>query len=129
MNKEIVKQNILQVIYQPCFASPQKGNCKNISADGLCENGKCFYVSLRPDDTLFMCWIKDSDGNDIDFVQNIIDQLPPQYREHLVTLRHDNYSSYSYDPVFDSDTQAVWNEALDKFMSGKQERRDKSDYD
>ena len=46
--------------------------------------------------------------------------LPEKYREHLVTIEHDSWISYSYVPVFDSDTQAGWDKELKDYIDRKQ---------
>lgn len=38
---------------------------------------------------------------------------------------HDDWISYSYVPVFDTDTQAIWDKALSDFYDAKQAWRDK----
>lgn len=125
MNKEILRKNIEQVIMQPCIADPWRSDNdrkkKEIKPNGLSEDGKYIMVKIRPDDTSWQCNMVDRDGNHIDYVERILEMLPERYRDHLVTLRHDKWISYSYVPVFDTDTQAVWDNALDTFYKAKQE--------
>ena len=67
------------------------------------------------DDSSWQCDLVDRDGNPIDYVERILEHLPEKYRDHLVTLKHDNWISYSYVPVFDTDTQAMWDKELSDF--------------
>lgn len=121
MNKEILKRNIEQVIMQPCNANYPK----RIKENGLSGDGTHIMVKIRPDDSSWKCDLVDRDGNKIDYVERILEHLPEKYREHLVTLRHDAWVSYSYVPVFDTDTQEMWDKALDNFLSAKQAWCDK----
>ena len=116
MNKEILRKNIEQVIMQPCNSKYPT----EIKPNGLSENGTHIMVKIRPDDSSWQCNVFDRNGNPIDYVERILEMLPEKYRDHLVTLRHDNWISYSYIPVFDTDTQAMWNEELDAFFKDKQ---------
>ena len=121
MNKEILKRNIEQVIMQPCNAKyPTR-----IVPNGLSEDGTLILVKIRPDDSSWLCNLVDRDGNPIDYIERILEYLPEKYRDHLVTLKHDNWISYSYVPVFDTDTQAEWDDALETFYKAKQEWCDK----
>ena len=53
-------------------------------------------------------------------VEGIYEKLPEKYRDKLVTLKHDvNWVSYSYLPVFDTDTQAEWDKEFEEFMETK----------
>ena len=121
MNKEILRKNIEQVIMQPCNASYPK----RIKENGLSEDGKYIMVKVSCDDTSWQCDLVDRDGNPIDYVERILERLPEKYRDHLVTLKHDNWISYSYEPVFDTDTQAMWDKELDTFYKAKQAWCDK----
>lgn len=125
MNKEILKRNIEQVIMQPCFANPWNKADKKIKENGLSENGTHIMVKIRPDDSSWQCDLVDRDGNKIDYVERIIERLPEKYRDHLVTLKHDNWVYYSYVPVFDTDTQKVWDKAVSDFCDAKQAWCDK----
>ena len=116
MNKEILRKNIEQVIMQPCNSKYPTG----IKPNGLSENGKYIMVNVFCDDSSWQCDLVDRDGNKIDYVERILEHLPEKYRDHLVTLRHDAWVSYSYVPVFDTDTQEMWDKALDNFLSAKQ---------
>ena len=117
MNKEILRKNIEQVIMQPCNAKyPER-----IVPNGLSENGKYIMVNVSCDDTSWQCDLIDRDGNPIDYVERILEHLPEKYRDHLVTIKHDWWISYSYEPVFDTDTQAIWNNERETFYRAKQE--------
>ena len=115
MNKEILKRNIEQVINQPC----ESDYPKEIRPNGLSEDGKYIYVCIEPKDSSRKFVLTD------DLAERIVEQLPKKYREHLVTLRHDNWVSYSYEPVFDTDMQAVWDAELRKYLDDKQAWCDK----
>lgn len=117
MNKEILKRNIEQVIMQPCNSKYPT----EIKPNGLSEDAKYIMVKVSRDDSSWRCDLIDKDGNEIDFVERILERLPREYRDHLVTLKHDNWISYSYEPVFDTDTQAMWDKELDTFYKAKQE--------
>ena len=121
MNKEILRKNIEQVIMQPCNASYPK----RIKENGLSEDGTHIMVKTTTDDSSWQCNLVDRDGNPIDYVERILERLPEKYRDHLVTLKHDNWISYSYVPVFDTDTQTVWDDALETFCKAKQAWCDK----
>lgn len=125
MNKEILKRNIELVIMQPCIANPWDKHCKDVSLNGLSEDGKYIMVQISPDDSSWRCNLVDRDDNPIGYVERILEHLPEKYRDHLVTLRHDAWVSYSYVPVFDTDTQEIWDKALDNFLSAKQAWCDK----
>ena len=121
MNKEILKRNIEQVIMQPCNANYPK----RIKENGLSEDGTHIMVKVTTDDSSWQCNLVDRDGNPIDYVERILKRLPEQFRDHLVTLKHDTWISYSYVPVFDTDTQAIWDKELDTFYNAKQAWCDK----
>ena len=125
MNKEILKRNIEQVIMQPCNSKYPT----EIKPNGLSENGKYIMVKVSCDDSSWQCDLVDRDGNPIDYVERILERLPEKYRDHLVTLKHDNWISYSYVPVFDTDTQAIWDKELSDFYDAKQAWCDKYGYD
>ena len=115
MNKEILKKNIMDVIMQPCVA-----DCPvRIVNNGLSEDGKYIFVKVTPDDSCHRCLLTD------DLVENIIELLPEKYRDKLVTLRHHNWVYYSYCPVFDTDTQEIWDKEYHDYMQRKQEWFDK----
>lgn len=121
MNKEILRKNIEGVIMQPCNAKyPTR-----IVPNGLSEDGTHIMVKIRPDDSSWKCDLVDKDGNPIDYVERILEQLPILFTNHLVTLKHDDWISYSYVPVFDTDIQQVWNRMLSDFLKEKQEWCDK----
>jgi hypothetical protein len=120
MNTDILKRNIEQVINQPCIASPWMKGCIKVNPNGLSEDGSYIMVKIRPDDSSWQCNLTG------DYVERIVEMLPKKYRDHLVTLRHDEeWISYSYLPVFDTDTQAMWDEELVHFMDAKQAWCDK----
>lgn len=125
MNKEILKRNIEQVIMQPCFANPWNKADKKINGNGLSENGTHIMVKVKCDDSSWQCDVFDRDGNPIDYVECILKRLPEKYRDHLVTIKHDAWISYSYVPVFDTDTQAMWDKELSDFYDAKQAWCDK----
>lgn len=119
MNKEILRKNIEQVIMQPCLANPLNKDDKSIAPDGLSVIGNTISVKTHTDDTstlIYICY----NGEKNDYVQDILDALPEKYRDHLVTIKHDNWKRCSYVPVFDTDTQTKWNESLQKFYDAKQ---------
>ena len=121
MNKEILRKNIEQVIMQPCNANYPK----RIKENGLSEDSKYIMVKVNCDDTSWQCDLVDRDGNPIDYVERILESLPEKYRDHLVTIKHNNWISYSYEPVFDTDTQAMWDKELSDFYDAKQAWCDK----
>lgn len=125
MNKEILKRNIEQVIMQPCLANPWNKADKKIKENGLSEDGTHIMVKVTCDDSSWQCNLVDRDGSPIDYVERILEHLPEKYRDHLVTLKHDNWISYSYEPVFDTDTQAIWDKELSDFYDAKQAWCDK----
>lgn len=124
MNKEILKRNIEQVINQPCFANHFQ-SCKNIRVNGLSEDEKYIIVKVSPDDTSWKCNLVDRDGNPIDYVEGILEMLHKKYRDHLVTLRHSDWVSHAYSPVFDTDTQDMWDKEVDSYIRAKQAWCDK----
>lgn len=125
MNKEILKRNIDQVIMQPCNAVPWKNYCKEIRPNGLSDNGRYILVKVTPDDTSMHCDVINSDGMSLDYVEQILDNLPERYRDHLVTLKHSKWVACSYEPVFDTDTQVKWDDEFETFCKAKQEWCDK----
>ena len=125
MNKEILKRNIERVIMQPCIANPWDKHCKDVKFDGLSDDGRYIMVQISPDDSSWQCNVVDRDGNPIDYVERILEMLPEKYRNNLVTLRHDAWVSYSYVPVFDTDTQEVWDKAVSDYIKAKKEWCDK----
>lgn len=119
MNKEILKRNIEQVIMQPCIANPWNKNSKEVRQNGLSDDGKEICVKTTPNDTSSVIWLE-RNGEKCDYVQDILNKLPPEYRDHLVTLRHDpKWICNSYLPVFDTDTQAKWDKELYDYVSDK----------
>ena len=120
MNKEILRKNIEQVINQPCFANPWNKADKKIKENGLSEDGTHIMVKVYTDDSSWQCNLVDRQGNPIDYVERILEHLPEKYRDHLITLKHDAWISYSYVPVFDTDTQAMWDKEFSDFCAAKQ---------
>jgi hypothetical protein len=120
MNKEILRKNIEQVIMQPC----NDKYLNRMVPNGLSKSGTYIMVKTSCDDTSTQINLKmDNNGEyeDIDFVEEILKRLPEKYRDHLVTIKHDNWITCSYVPVFDTDTQAIWDSELDTFYKKKQE--------
>ena len=117
MNKDILARNIENVITQPSYTMYHLKTMPN----GVSEDGKYIMVQVTPDDSSWKCDLVDKDDNAIDFVGNILDMLPEKYREHLVTLEHDGWLSYSYRPVFDTDTQKMWDDSTSSYIKLKQE--------
>lgn len=115
MNKEILKRNIEQAINQPCMSKYPT----EIKPNGLSENGKYIMVQVVPDDSMRQIPLTE------DYVEVILSCLPDEYREHLVTLRHDDWVSYSYRPVFDTDTQEIWDKSYHDYCAAKQAWCDK----
>jgi hypothetical protein len=128
MNKEILKRNIEQVIMQPGFANPWNKADKKIKENGLSEDGTHIMVKTKCDDSssqIRLKWCNNGVYEDIDFVEEILKRLPEKYRDHLITIKHDAWISYSYVPVFDTDTQAMWDKELSDFYDAKQAWCDK----
>ena len=121
MNKEILRKNIEDVIMQPCNSKYPT----EIKPNGLSNDGTHIMVKVSCDDSSWQCNLVDRDGNQIDYVERILERLPEKYRDHLVTLKHDNWVSYSYVPVFDTDTQEVWDKAVSYYIKAKQAWCDK----
>lgn len=121
MNKEILRENIRGVLMQPCLKNPYMypSSKRDIKKHGLSEDGTYFIMKVTPDDTSVTCFVFDNDGNEVDFVGKILGLMPEKYRDHLVTIKHDRWLSYSYEPVFDTDTQEKWDDELDTFLSAK----------
>jgi len=104
MDKNI-KQNILRVVEQNGF----------YNFDGL----KYIYVKIRPDDSSTRFNVSD------DLAEMIAEELPNKYKEHLVTINREETWRASYVPVFDNDTQAMWDAELSEYIRNKQEWCDK----
>ena len=119
MNKEILKRNIEQVIMQPCNSK----YTTEIKPNGLSEDGTYIMVKTSCDDSssqIRLKWRNNGVYEDIDFVEEILKRMPEKYRDHLVTLKHSNWIYYSYVPVFDTDTQAIWDKEVDDYITEKQ---------
>ena len=121
MNKEILRKNIEQVIMQPCNSKYPT----EIKPNGLSEDSTHIMVKVTTDDYSWQCDLVDREGNPIDYVERILERLPEKYRDHLVTIKHDTWISYSYVPVFDTDAQAMWDKEFSDFCAAKQAWCDK----
>ena len=109
MNKEILRKNIEYVISQPSNSKYPT----EIKPNGLSENGEYIMLKPIPEDCSWQCSLEG------DFIERILEKLPAKYRDHLVTIAHDEWISYSYVPVFDTDTQAMWDKELEDYMADK----------
>lgn len=116
MNKEILRKNIFEAIMQPCNSKYPT----EIKPNGLSEDGTHIMVKVTTGDSSWQCNLVDREWNPIDYVERILERLPEKYRDHLVTIKHDTWISYSYVPVFDTDTQAIWDKELSDFYDAKQ---------
>ena len=117
MEKEILKRNITQVVEQPCMAKyPTRVESKGYDER---DGEKKVYVKIAPNDSCRQFVFNDT------FVDRLIESLPEKYRDKLVTLRHYDWVYYSYLPVYDTDTQKMWDEEYDKYISDKQAWCDK----
>lgn len=117
MYKEILKNNILDVVTQPWFSPLDKV----ILRSGLSSDGRFINLKISPDDSSCAIAIFDVEGKPTNFVDRILESIPDRYREHLVTIKHDHNLSCSYVPVFDIYTQQVWDFELKSFLTCKQE--------
>lgn len=125
MNKEILRKNIEEAIMQPCMANPFNKANKSISPNGLSEHGKYIMLKVTTDDISWKCALVDGDGNPVDYVERILEELPEKFRDYLVTIKHDDWISCSFVPVFDTDTQAEWNKEVSDYITRKQAWCDK----
>jgi hypothetical protein len=116
MNKEILRHNIEEVIGRPCPPTFSKG----VKPNGTSYEDTCIYVRCKIDDAYSIVWVK-RNGKDEDFVQDILDRMPTEYSEHLVTIKHDDFLNYTYAPVFDTDTQEMWDKELHRYYKKKGE--------
>lgn len=109
MDKEILENNIENVITQPYTDGMV------IHSDGISHNkGRdSIYLEIYPDDSAAIIWIEKN------YVQQILDYIPEKYREHLVTIQHDGWLPCSYVPVFDTETQKVWDDAKRNYIETK----------
>lgn len=114
MNIEILKKNIDGVINKPYYSKLNR----KIKENGIGENPltkeRYIMVKVSTDDTSWRCALTD------DYVSRILAELSPEYRDKLVTLKHDDWLECSYEPVFDTDTQAIWDKKLNDFYEAKQ---------
>lgn len=121
MNKEILRKNIEEVIMQPCLAHPMYPWDKSIRPDGWPSDKKYISLKTTPDDSYTRIYIFDDDGKPMDFVDDILRMLPEKYKNKIATIKHDPHGTWNdYLPVFETDTQAKWNESLRKFYDAKQ---------
>lgn len=108
MNINILKQNITQVINSPRRVSYNG----KIVPNGIGSNNTIYFKYI-PQDIERMFFVDDELAN------NLLESLPEKYRDHLVTIRPNEYFSESYLPVFDTDTQAMWDDEYEKFLEEK----------
>ena len=108
MDINILKQNITQVINSPRRVSYNG----EILPNGISSNNTIGFKHI-PEDVERIFFVNDELAN------NLLKSLPEKYRDHLVTIRPNEYFSASYLPVFDTDTQAMWNDEYAKFMEKK----------
>lgn len=108
MNINILKQNIMQVINSP----RRVGYNGEIMPNGIGSNNTIYFKSI-PQDIEAAFFVNDKLAN------NLLESLPEKYRDHLVTIRPNEHFSTSYLPVFDTDTQAMWDDEYAKFMEEK----------
>lgn len=115
MNKEILLANIMGVINSPRWAKyPTR-----IIEKGISKDGKEVCIQCTPTDSSDTIYL------DKDIVEQIFKYMPEEYSEHLVTIKPDDWISYSYTPVFDTDTQKKWDDAHHRYISDKQAFCDK----
>lgn len=96
MDKEALKRNIEQAIKE----------------GGTFEDG-CIRVHCEPGD-----WVRIFYPTEDGFVDRLIDALPTKYRDGLVTIRATGWL-YDYKPVFDAETQEMWNKEYKAFAANK----------
>ena len=117
MNIDIIRRNIEQVISQPCKSKyPDE-----IKPNGISPDGNRIFIKVRPDDSSRQFFLSSDEGKELDIVALLLAELPEKYSDHLVTLRHSDWIYYSYVPVFDTDTQAMWDKELDDYITRKAE--------
>lgn len=92
----------------------------DVKLNGLSEGRQYIIVRTQPCDSLWTCDITDEN-----YVERLLEMLPEKYRDKLVTLRHEDWLSYSYVPVFDTDTQSEWDTELEDYIKEKQAWCDK----
>lgn len=98
LTKEQFKKNVDEVINRP----------KGVSEYGDC---KYFHVRVRPDDY----WLKINIvffGQPKDYVQQILDSIPDEYRDHLTGIKKGGCWDDSYELTFDEQAQEAWNTQL-----------------
>ena len=100
MNKEILINNINRAIATPFY----NYNTRKFEY----ANGDYIKLATRPDDSETYI------TNDEKVTDRILECLPDQYASHLVTIVHKSSKErpHAYVPLFDTDTQAKWDDAL-----------------
>lgn len=68
------------------------------------------YVRVRPEDCSRLCYS----------LEDTLAHIAPEYADHLIGFSKPE-DWYSYDPVFDAETQKKWDDALQKFYTRKAE--------
>ena len=96
MDKEALKRNIEQAIKE----------------GGTFEDGS-IRVQCEPDDS-----VRNFHPTEDGFVDRLIDALPKKYRDKLVTIIPKGWL-YDYKPVFDAETQEMWNKEYKAFAGNK----------
>lgn len=95
MTKQELKNRIDEVINQP---------------KGFWEFNDCKYFNVRvtPSDELLQINIVRF-GVEEDYIQQILDNVPDEYRDHITGIVKTSDWSKNYDLTFDEPTQAKWN--------------------
>ena len=73
-----------------------------------------FYIKVRPDDS-----VRQFRSNFNNLAQMIIDGIEPKYKDKVLGFELDKYGDYR--PVFDEETQKIWDKELDDYISRKVE--------
>lgn len=95
MNLEILKKDIERAI-----------DPKSVTLGSI-------YVKVKPNDTQTLFKVED------DLAERIYERLPSNYRDHLLTIRQTSDGSYA--PVFDDETQEVWDNEVEDYIRQKLE--------
>ena len=77
----------------------------------LSAESDTFYVRVEPRD-----WTQLFGVNWPNWVEQIVEAYPKKYRDKLIGLRKDGWS---YEPVFDEETQREWDAEYNGYISGK----------
>ena len=96
MDKETLKRNIEQAIQEG-------GTFKDSSIRVQCKLDDSVRIFYPTED---------------EFVDRLIDALPTKYRDSLVTIRATGWL-HDYAPVFDKETQKMWNKEYEAFAANK----------